>query len=168
MESNSQGDDEYQSEEVLTSICSARCITKRQVSVLNRRIDRFVPLAIVSHLSDKALLIDRMCWHAFKKRQGEKTKKERLLKPIWSHTKHQTWETDHLLHLFEELCVCVIWAWQRRITNGQDIWVGWGGCPDITRNKDDANGQCRAVSAVAHTEWPQALTVTPGSGRVDR
>lgn len=59
-------------------------------------------------------------------------------------------------------------SWQRWITNGQDTWVGWGGCPDITRNKADANGQWRDMSAVAHTEQPRALTVTPGSGRVDR
>lgn len=61
MESNSQGNDEYRSEEVLTSVRSARCIMKRQVSILNSLIDRFVPLEIVSRLSDKPLLIDRMC-----------------------------------------------------------------------------------------------------------
>ncbi len=64
--------------------------------------------------------------------------------------------------------VCLPPSWQRWITNGQDTWVGWGGCPDITRNKADANGQWRDMSAVAHTERPRALTVTPGSGRVDR
>lgn len=61
MESSSQGNDEYRSEEVLTSVCSVRCITERQVSILNSRIDRFVPLEIVRRLSDKTLLIDGMC-----------------------------------------------------------------------------------------------------------
>ncbi len=63
--------------------------------------------------------------------------------------------------------VCLPPSWQRWITNGQDTWVGWGGCPDITRNKADANGgTCQlwpTRSDPGPWRWPWALAGWTGT-----